>query len=132
MSEVSKKTSILQNSLDAIQPTNTLLNSSVINTICQTVQKNFSGVDLNSHGSDPNLILYIANLIEIAFPNSKTNKINKKDILVKCLNNLGILTDYEAVSRVIEFLHSSNQIKEIIKEAKPILKKFINFLRIIF
>ena len=62
MNDVNSSTppSTLQISLNAIQPTNTLLKSSVINTICQTVQKNFSGVDLNSHGSDPNLILYIS------------------------------------------------------------------------
>ena len=74
----SASTSDLQNALNAIQPMNTLLNSSIINTICQTVQIKFNGIDLQQHTSDPNFISFMCNLIEQAFPDAKKQKINKK------------------------------------------------------
>ena len=55
-------------------------------------------------------------------------KINKKTILTLCLSKLEVVFDPYTVSLIIEFLHSSNQIqeiKEIVKEAKPLFKKFL-------
>ena len=131
----SASTSDLQNALNAIQPMNTLLNSSIINTICQTVQIKFNGIDLQQHTSDPNFISFMCNLIEQAFPDAKKQKINKKDILIKCFNQLQLTVDGDIVNRIVEFLHSTGQIQEVIqivKEARPIVKKILNgFLRFV-
>ena len=119
----------LQIKLNNIQPTYTLQNASILNDICKIVKKKFDGINLNEHSSDPNLLLFIANMIEQAYPDAKQMKINKKTILTLCLTKLEVVFDPYTVSLILEFLHSSNQIqeiKEIVKEAKPLLKKFLN------
>ena len=68
-------------------------------------------------------------MIEQAYPDAKQMKVNKKTVLTLCLTKLEVVFDPYTVSLILEFLHSSNQIqeiKEIVKEAKPLLKKFLN------
>jgi hypothetical protein len=115
----------LQQQILNIQPTNTLYNSSVICIICKTVKQKFDGVDLQNHVNDPNFILFLCNALEAAFANkAKSQKINKRDVLMQTLTALSLTVDFDSVTRIVEYLHSSGAIQKIEEEVIDVSTSF--------
>jgi translation initiation factor 2B subunit (eIF-2B alpha/beta/delta family) len=93
------------------------------------------GIDANSQKFNPDLILYVCNVIENWFYKySKSvadEKISKKDIVIKILKKLvpSISTAEETVIiQIIEYLHSSGKIKAV-SFSKWLCKKLIGSVK---
>lgn len=123
----------MKTALNAVQPQNTLLNASTIASIVSTVVTKFAGVDLAQHRNDPNLVQYVCQLVESAFPDAKTAKICKKEQVMKVMSIIIVglsAIDISAIDKIIEFVHSNKQIaefEEVVKVAKPLLKRIARF-----
>jgi hypothetical protein len=127
---------ILKQSLLQVAPTNTLLNAAIANQVIQQVNLKFNGMSLDVHKNDVNFILYVCNCIEIAFSESKSKKVKKKEIAIQCMRSFCPSITPEEVKKVedlIEFLHSNGQIKaleeKIIKVGRPILRRVASVFR---
>lgn len=123
----------LAKTLQTIQPKHTLLNTSITTTITNLVWKKFTGVDLTLHKLDPNLILYVCDLVENAFTNSSVQKVDKKAQVIMVMKaTIPTLTDDDiaAMDKIIEFVHSSGQvtkIEKLVEEALPLFKRVVKF-----
>lgn len=78
---------------------------------------------------DPELTLFVCNLIENAVRDKKISKIDKKAFVKDVLNNLFHYNDNEInqVDTLIEFLHSNKKIKtvNVTKKLGTILYKWV-------
>lgn len=78
---------------------------------------------------DPELTLFVCNLIENAVRDKKISKIDKKAFVKDVLNNLFHYNDNEInqVDTLIEFLHSNKKIKtvNVTKKIGTILYKWV-------
>ena len=124
----------LQTTLQQVPLLNTINNASTIATIIQITSQRFTGVDLQQHKIDPNLVSYVCNCVESSFPDSANAKVDKKTIALQVMAGLiPNLTpdDNNAISQLIEFIHSTGQISAIVKEVEaeviPLLKRCLNF-----
>jgi hypothetical protein len=132
MSDASKtqtQTQDLKTVLSAIEPRNTLMNTSISASIIQMINQKFTGVNLNDHRLDPNLIIFICDCIEASFQNSKNKKVDKKQEVLKILKQVVTLSevDVKSIDCLIEFFHSSGQIRaieqEVVDEVVPFFKR---------
>lgn len=120
----------LKLSLKTISAKYTLQNSSIINQIVKHVSDKFCGISLMEHRTDPSLILFVCDMIEQAFVEAKSKKVDKKEMALKIMTTLCPTLSPEekkAIDGIIEFLHSSGSIRsveqEVIELAKPIFRR---------
>ena len=107
-------------SVSMVKPKN-LLQAIKSTTDLETyILDSLKGIELTSHKFNPDLILYICNVVENWFYKYKKSvadeKINKKDIVIKIIKKLipSINSiDEQSIIQIIEHLHSSKKIKVI-------------------
>ena len=107
-------------SVTMVKPKNLLSRIKSSSDLETYILESLKGIELTSHKFNPDLILYICNVIENWFHKYKKNiadeKLNKKDIAIKILKKLipSISAQDEAsIIQIIEHLHSSKKIKVV-------------------
>lgn len=103
--------------LKLIQPKNSLKNSQTASQLVAHIVEELKDVsDLVKKKNDPEFIKYVCNLVENVFVEHKKQKVNKKEIALQIIQKvIPILTDDDkkVIDTIIEFLHSSKQIKRV-------------------
>ncbi len=105
-------------SVSMVKPKNLLQAIKSSSDLETYILESLKGIELTPHKFNPDLILYICNLIENWFHKYKKSiadeKINQKDIAIKILKKLipSISGQDEAsIIQIIEHLHSSKKLK---------------------
>ncbi len=82
--------------------------------------------DFNDLKFDPDIILYVCDIIENNIKQNETKTIDKKQIVISILQKCYTFTSVELVilNKMIEFLHSNHLIKQITRMEKTSSKVF--------
>lgn len=107
-------------SVQLVKPKNLLSATKNSSDLENYILESLKGIELTQQKFNPDLILYICNVIENWFYKYKKSiadeKLNKKDIAMKVLKKLIpsiSQSDELSIMQIIEHLHSSKQIKTI-------------------
>ena len=107
-------------SVSMVKPKNLLLQIKSSSDLETYIIESLKGIELTSHKFNPDLILYVCNVIENWFHKYQKSiadeKLNKKDIAIKILKKLipSISAQDElSIVQIIEHLHSSKKIKVV-------------------
>jgi len=105
-------------SVQLVKPKNVLNTIKSVNDIETYIMNELRGINLEQHKFNPDIILYICNVVENWFHKLKKTindeKINKKEIVLNTLKKLlpSINSQDElSIIQIIEHLHSSGNIK---------------------
>jgi translation initiation factor 2B subunit (eIF-2B alpha/beta/delta family) len=107
-------------SVQMVKPKNLLLQIQNSSDLEAYILDSLKGIELSLHKFNPDLILYICNVVENWFYKYKKSvadeKLNKKDIVIKIIKKLipSINSiDEQSIIQIIEHLHSSKKIKVV-------------------